>query len=61
MCFEVLGFDVMMDYKFRPILIEVNHAPSFNTDSQLDLTIKHKMLSDTFGMLYLVGPKAKQL
>jgi len=51
MCFEVLGFDVMIDYKFRPILIEVNHAPSFNTDSQLDMTIKHKMLSDTFGML----------
>jgi len=51
MCFEVLGFDIMIDHKMRPILLEVNHAPSFNTDSKLDYKIKYNMLADTFGML----------
>jgi len=51
MCFEVLGFDVIIDSDFKPIILEVNHAPSFNTDSKLDYQIKHKMLSDTFSML----------
>mmetsp|Transcript_8970 Transcript_8970/g.7848 ORF Transcript_8970/g.7848 Transcript_8970/m.7848 type:complete len:133 (+) Transcript_8970:847-1245(+) len=61
MCFEILGFDVMIDNKLKPWLIEVNHAPSFNTDSKLDQQVKHNMLTDTFSLLYLVGPKAKSL
>jgi tubulin polyglutamylase TTLL6/13 len=36
MCFEVLGFDIMLDHKLNPILIEVNSCPSFATDSPLD-------------------------
>lgn len=39
-CFEVLGFDVMIDAKLRPWLLEVNHSPSFNTDSDLDKDVK---------------------
>ena len=35
-CFELLGFDVMIDWKLRPYLIEVNHSPSFSCDSPLD-------------------------
>jgi D-alanine-D-alanine ligase-like ATP-grasp enzyme len=36
MCFEILGFDVIINKKGRPILLEVNHAPSFNDDTNLD-------------------------
>lgn len=60
MCFEILGFDIMLDEKLKPQLIEINHAPSFNTDSNLDYVIKKNMLEDTLGMLYNVGPKAKR-
>ena len=40
MCFELLGFDVILDSKMRPWLLEVNHAPSFATDSPLDYKVK---------------------
>lgn len=29
MCFHILGFDVMILDDFKPIIIEVNHTPSF--------------------------------
>ena len=40
MCFELLGFDIIIDKHFKPYLLEVNHAPSFNTDTPLDFFIK---------------------
>lgn len=51
MCFEILGFDIMFDSKLKPYLIEVNHAPSFNTDSKLDHLVKKNVIEDTFAML----------
>ena len=29
MCFHILGFDIMVTDQIEPILIEVNHTPSF--------------------------------
>mmetsp|Transcript_21574 Transcript_21574/g.3525 ORF Transcript_21574/g.3525 Transcript_21574/m.3525 type:complete len:94 (-) Transcript_21574:306-587(-) len=40
MCFEILGFDVLIDSKLKPWLLEVNHSPSFSTESPLDRRIK---------------------
>jgi tubulin polyglutamylase TTLL6/13 len=40
LCFEILGFDIMLDEKCKPILLEINHAPSFATDSPIDEKIK---------------------
>jgi tubulin polyglutamylase TTLL6/13 len=36
MCFEILGFDIMLDSDLNPYLIEVNHTPSFTADTPLD-------------------------
>lgn len=51
MCFELLGFDIIFDSSANPILLEVNHSPSFSTDSPLDLKIKHKVIKDTLQIL----------
>lgn len=36
MCFQLLGFDIIIDQDLRPYLLEVNQMPSFATDSPLD-------------------------
>ena len=51
MCFEILGFDVIIDSKGKPYLLEVNHAPSFNDDTPLDRDVKKNLLIDTFRLL----------
>lgn len=43
-CFELLGFDIMIDTKLNPILIEVNHLPSWGTDSSIDELIKSRVI-----------------
>jgi hypothetical protein len=51
MCFQILGFDILIDRKFRPWLIEVNQSPSFATDSPLDYKVKKAVLQDAFHLL----------
>lgn len=36
MCFEILGFDFMIDSQGKVYLLEINHTPSFTTDTPLD-------------------------
>ena len=50
-CFELLGFDVLLDENLKPWLLEVNLSPSLNTESSLDIKIKTKMLVDLFNMV----------
>lgn len=51
MCFELLGFDFMMDNQERVFLLEVNHTPSFSTDTPLDHLIKKNLIKDTILMM----------
>ena len=53
MCFEILGFDIMLDNKCKPYLLEVNHSPSFSTDSPLDEKVKGELIRDTIRLLGL--------
>ncbi|KAK9530018.1 hypothetical protein VZT92_011556 [Zoarces viviparus] len=52
-CFEILGFDVLLDHRLRPWVLEVNHSPSFTTDSQLDHEVKDALLYDTLVLINL--------
>uniref|UniRef100_A0AAQ5XEH1 Tubulin--tyrosine ligase-like protein 5 n=1 Tax=Amphiprion ocellaris TaxID=80972 RepID=A0AAQ5XEH1_AMPOC len=51
-CFELYGFDVLIDSNLKPWLLEVNLSPSLACDAPLDLKIKASMIAD---MLSLVG------
>eukprot|EP00929_Paragymnodinium_shiwhaense_P096941 TRINITY_DN5869_c0_g1_i2.p1 TRINITY_DN5869_c0_g1~~TRINITY_DN5869_c0_g1_i2.p1 ORF type:complete len:695 (-),score=158.93 TRINITY_DN5869_c0_g1_i2:161-2245(-) len=53
-CFEIYGFDVLVDTDLRPWLLEVNICPSLSSGSPLDKRIKTKLVADT---LTLVGVK----
>ena len=53
MCFQILGFDILLDSNLKPWLLEVNHAPSLATDSPFDLSLKSKMILDTMRLLNL--------
>jgi tubulin polyglutamylase TTLL6/13 len=41
----------MIDSNFKPYLIEVNHSPSFTTDSPLDHNIKSNLIKDTLTLI----------
>ncbi|XP_077630369.1 tubulin polyglutamylase TTLL13 isoform X4 [Crocuta crocuta] len=54
-CFEILGFDILLDHKLKPWLLEVNHSPSFTTDSRLDREVKDALLCDAMTLVNLRG------
>jgi tubulin polyglutamylase TTLL5 len=51
-CFELYGFDILIDSNLKPWLLEVNLSPSLGCDSPLDVRLKSAMLAD---LLTLVG------
>ncbi|CAD8086279.1 unnamed protein product [Paramecium sonneborni] len=50
-CFELFGFDILLDSSLKPWLLEVNHTPSFSTDTPLDKIIKRNLILDTLILL----------
>ena len=50
-CFELLGFDILIDECFNPWLLEVNLSPSLNTDTQLDFKVKGNLIADLFNLV----------
>ena len=51
MCFEILGFDIIIDHTYKPYLLEVNHTPSFTADTPLDALIKKNLIRDTITLM----------
>jgi len=43
----------MIDSKLKPWLLEVNHAPSFDTETPLDHFINFHMIKDSLKILNL--------
>eukprot|EP00826_Nyctotherus_ovalis_P021080 TRINITY_DN16737_c0_g1_i5.p1 TRINITY_DN16737_c0_g1~~TRINITY_DN16737_c0_g1_i5.p1 ORF type:complete len:296 (+),score=67.59 TRINITY_DN16737_c0_g1_i5:73-960(+) len=51
-CFDLFGFDIIIDDTLKPWLLEVNMSPSLSCSSKLDKQIKTLLLCDT---LHLIG------
>ena len=60
MCFQLLGFDVILDKNCKPFLLEVNQSPSFKDDSPVDYEVKRNLMRDTFNLLGINPEKKKQ-
>lgn len=52
-CCELLGTDILLDKRLNPIILEINHSPSFHTDTDLDCQVKEALLEDMLNMLNL--------
>lgn len=59
-CYEIYGFDVLIDSNLKPWLMEVNACPSLSSTSPLDQKIKTTLICDTMNLLgYLPFDKKK--
>lgn len=54
-CFELFGFDVILDEDCKPWLLEVNLSPSLACESPLDLKIKSNLCSHMFTLAGVVA------
>lgn len=52
-CFELYGFDIMIDANLRPWLLEVNASPSLSANTESDHEIKIGLLDDVLTVLDL--------
>jgi len=60
-CFELFGFDILLDSRLKPWLIEVNISPSLHSSSSLDLDVKSPLATEVFNMArYHIPNRIKQ-
>lgn len=52
-CFAILGFDIFLNHKLKPFIIEVNRSPSFTCDAPLDREIKFGVVRNALKLLRL--------
>lgn len=50
-CFELLGFDVMVDSQLKPWVIEVNSSPAMSMDQNIDYQIKPDLIKDIVSLM----------
>ena len=50
-CFELYGFDVLLDSDLKPWLLEINSSPSMTGSTVQDIELKINLLDDVFTVL----------
>ncbi|ORX87362.1 TTL-domain-containing protein [Anaeromyces robustus] len=52
-CFELYGFDILIDQDFKPWLLEVNASPSLTAETHWDYELKFDVINDMFDVIDL--------
>lgn len=60
-CFELYGFDVLIDENLKPWLLEVNILPSLSSSSPMDKKIKTSLMCDVFTLIGIVPYKPEEI
>lgn len=54
-CFELYGFDVIIDANLKPWILEVNVLPSLSSSSAFDKRIKTMLVCDALTLIGIRG------
>uniref|UniRef100_A0A8D2B5M9 Tubulin tyrosine ligase like 2 n=1 Tax=Sciurus vulgaris TaxID=55149 RepID=A0A8D2B5M9_SCIVU len=58
-CFELFGFDILIDDNLKPWLLEVNHSPALSLDCSTDVSVKRKLIHDIIELICLNGLRSE--
>lgn len=60
-CFELYGFDILVDKKLKPWLLEVNVLPSLSSSSPFDKVVKTMLICDVLTIIGIRGYDKKRV
>ncbi|CAH7305922.1 probable tubulin polyglutamylase TTLL2 [Phodopus roborovskii] len=58
-CFELFGFDILIDENLKPWLLEVNYSPALSLDCSTDVSVKRSLVHDIIELIYLNGRRSE--